>query len=103
MLYMKAKKPLCVTWTNFPTHGNYQTTFKWVLIVLHYSRRFVSTRACGSFPSGASQEKKRQLALTFISRYIDDILSLNNTRFGEYLHLIYLIDFEVKATTPRQM
>ena len=82
---------------------NRQTAFKWILIVLHYSRRFVSTRAWGRFPSGASQEKKRQLALTFNYRYIDDILSLNNTRFGQYLHLIYLIDFEVKATTPRQM
>jgi hypothetical protein len=25
MLYMKAKKPLCVTWTNFPTYGNYHS------------------------------------------------------------------------------
>ena len=25
MLYMKAKKPLCVTWTNFPPYGNYHS------------------------------------------------------------------------------
>ena len=28
--------------------------------------------------------------------YIDDVLSLNNSGFGDYLHLIYLNELEVK-------
>ena len=31
-------------------------------------------------------------------RYIDDVLSLNNSRFGDYLHRIYLNELEVKDT-----
>ena len=32
-------------------------------------------------------------------RYKDDVLSLNNSRFGDYLHLIYPNEPEVKDTT----
>jgi hypothetical protein len=32
-------------------------------------------------------------------RYKDEVLSLNNSRFGDYLHLIYLNELEVKDTT----
>ena len=35
-------------------------------------------------------------------RYIDDVLSLNNYRFGNYLHNIYPNEFEVKDTTDVQ-
>ena len=32
-------------------------------------------------------------------RYIDDVLSINNSRFAEFLPLIYLPELEVKETT----
>ena len=32
-------------------------------------------------------------------RYIDDVLSLNNSRFGDFLHLIYPSQREIKDTT----
>jgi hypothetical protein len=32
-------------------------------------------------------------------RYIDDVLSINNSRFAEYLPLIYPPELEVKETT----
>ena len=32
-------------------------------------------------------------------RYIDDVLSLNNSKFGEYVEQIYPFDLEVKDTT----
>ena len=32
-------------------------------------------------------------------RYLDDVLSLKNSRFGDYLHRIYPNDLEVKDTT----
>jgi hypothetical protein len=35
-------------------------------------------------------------------RYIDDVLSLNNSRFGNYLHIIYPNELEVKDTTDTQ-
>ena len=35
----------------------------------------------------------------FTYRYIDDILSINNSRFAEFLPLIYPPELEVKETT----
>ena len=32
-------------------------------------------------------------------RYIDGVLSLNNSRFGDFVDLIYPIEFEIKDTT----
>ena len=32
-------------------------------------------------------------------RYIDDVLSLNNYRFGDFVDCIYPIDLEIKDTT----
>ena len=36
-------------------------------------------------------------------RYIDDVLSLHNSRFGNYLHRIYPNELEVKDSTDTQM
>ena len=38
-------------------------------------------------------------AFNFTYRYIDDVLSINNSRFAEFLPLIYPQDLEVKETT----
>jgi hypothetical protein len=38
-------------------------------------------------------------AFNFTYRYIDDVLSINNSRFAESLPLIYPPDLEVKDTT----
>jgi len=48
--------------------------------------------------------KDRKLAQTFnfSFHYIDDVLSLNNSRFSDYLHYIYPKDVEVKDTTDTQ-
>jgi hypothetical protein len=35
----------------------------------------------------------------YIYRYIDDVLSINNSRFAEFLPLIYPPELEVKETT----
>ena len=32
-------------------------------------------------------------------RYIDDVLSLNKSRFGDFVDRIYPIEFEIKNTT----
>ena len=53
------------------------------------------------FLEGLLKKKERKLAQTFnfSFRYIDDVLSLNNSRFGDYLHLIYPNELEIKDTT----
>ena len=44
---------------------------------------------------------KKHLAqqFNFAYRYIDDVLSLTNTKFAEYFAFIYPREFEIKETT----
>ena len=53
----------------------------------------VSSKAC--------KDKKihEARAFNFTYRYIDDVLSINNSRFAEFLPLIYPPELEVKETT----
>ena len=44
-------------------------------------------------------EKKLARSFNFMFRYIDDVLSLNNSRFGDFVDGIYLIELEIKDTT----
>ena len=50
---------------------------------------------------GLLKQKQKQLAqsFNFSFRYIDDVLSLNNSRFGDFLPLIYPCHLEIKDTT----
>jgi len=51
------------------------------------------------------KNKDRKLFQTFNTnfRYKDDVLSLNNSRFGNYLYCIYPNELEVKDTTDAKM
>jgi len=53
------------------------------------------------FIQGLLQKKQKKLAqcFDFSFRYIDDVLSLNNHQFKDYLHLIYPTELEIKDTT----
>ena len=44
---------------------------------------------------------KRHLAksFSFTYRYIDDVLSINNPKFGDYIDYIYPVELEIKDTT----
>ena len=44
-------------------------------------------------------EKKLARSFNFTFRYIDDVLSLNNSRFGDFVDRIYPIELEIKDTT----
>ena len=48
-------------------------------------------------------EKKLARSLNFTLRYIDDVLSLNNSRFGDFLDRINPIELEIKDTTDTDM
>ena len=43
-------------------------------------------------------EKKLAQSFNFTFRYIDDVLSLNNSMFGDFVDRIYHIEFEIKDT-----
>ena len=53
------------------------------------------------FLQGLLQRKEKRLAqsFNFSFRYIDDVLSLKNPNFRDYLHLIYPTELEIKETT----
>ena len=44
-------------------------------------------------------EKKLARSFNFTFRYTDDVLSLNNSRFGDFVDRIYPIELEIKDTT----
>jgi hypothetical protein len=44
-------------------------------------------------------EKKLTRSFNFTFRYIDDVLSLNNSRFVDFVDRIYPIELEIKDTT----
>ena len=46
-------------------------------------------------------EKKLVRSFNFTFRYIDDVLSLNNSRFGDSFDLIYPSELEINGTTYR--
>jgi hypothetical protein len=48
-------------------------------------------------------EKKLTRSFNFTFRYIDDVLSLNNSRFGNFVDCIYPIELEIKDTTDTDM
>ena len=47
-------------------------------------------------------EKKLARSLNFTSRYIDDVLSLNNSRFDDFVDRIYPTELEIKDTTDKE-
>jgi hypothetical protein len=44
-------------------------------------------------------EKKLARSFNFTIRYIEDVLSLNNSRFGDFVDRINPIELEIKDTT----
>jgi hypothetical protein len=47
--------------------------------------------------------KKLARSFNFTFRYVDDGLSLNNSRFGDFVDCIYPIELEIKDTTDKDM
>ena len=62
------------------------------LLLYSYEAEFIQT-VIGS--------GKRHLAksFNFTYRYIDDVLSINNPKFGDYIDFIYPVELEIKDTT----
>ena len=45
------------------------------------------------------KDKKLAISVNFPFRYIHDVLSINNSKFGDYVERIYTIKLEIKDTT----
>ena len=67
---------------------------------LSSSRRLVPLFVWGRLHTEASQEKRKEASrsFNFTFRYIDDVLSINNSRFGDFVDRIYPIELEIKDT-----
>jgi hypothetical protein len=58
-----------------------------------------SILAANLYQGNPDRKKKLARSFNFTFRYIDDVLSLNNSRFGGFVDRIYPIEFEIKNTT----
>ena len=77
---------------------NRQSTYLWVqtllpdLFLYSYEADFIQWLL-------KKNEGKLAQSFNFTFRYIDDVLSLNNSRFGDFVDHIYPIELEIKDTT----
>jgi hypothetical protein len=69
--------------------------------LLHIFGKFILYSYESEFLQKRVKDKKihEARAFNFTYRYIDDVLSINNSRFAEFLPLIYPPELEVKETT----
>ena len=87
---------LCyLCWTCFSTDSRHTYRYK----LCFSSRRLVPLFVWGRLHTGASQEKRKETSPNFTFRYIDDVLSLNNSKFGDFVDRINPIELEIKDTT----
>ena len=69
--------------------------FLWVqtdLFLYSYEAEFIQNTS-----KSGNKKLAKHFNLTF--RYIDDVLSLNNSKFSDNIDLIYLVELEIKGTT----
>ena len=81
---------------------NRQSAYLWVQAVLLFSPTCSFIRMRQTSYRGFSRKTKRSYPdplISFTFRYIDDVLSLNNSRYGDFVDRIYPIELEIKDTT----
>jgi hypothetical protein len=84
---------------------NRQSAYLWGKIVLHLSltQSFIRMRQSSYRRFLKKNEKNLVRSFNFTFRYIDDVLSLNNSRFGDFVERIYPIELEIKDTTEGRL
>ena len=83
-----------VWWACFATDSQHYYGFQ----MCSSSRRILPLFVQGKLHTGASQEKTRPFNFTF--HYIDDVLSLNNSKLGDSVDRIYPIELVIKNKIP---
>ena len=78
---------------------------QWLLIIYQQARRVIPKQIISGkvfvLFLGLLKKNEEKLArsFNFTSRYIDDVLSQNNSRFGDFVDRIYPIELQIKDTT----
>ena len=88
-------------WSSADGYFSKQSVYRWVQTVHRYLPTCFYTRMRLSLNKVSFQAGKKHLAqqFNFTYRYIDDVLSLKNTKFAEYFEFIYPRELEIKETT----
>jgi hypothetical protein len=71
----------------------------WTYKLCSSSRRLVPLLAWSIHGLVKENENNLARSFNFTSRYKDDVLSLNNSRFGDFVDRIYPIELELKGAT----
>jgi hypothetical protein len=81
--------------------SNNPLAFLWALIVLLYWQTYSYIHMKQNLFRNCYWKTPKKLAVSFnhTFRYIDDVLSINNHNFHNYVHLIYPDELEIKDTT----
>lgn len=82
---------LCLVW-----FFNIQSAFQWVPIVFLFLPTYSFIRMNFIQVLLQNTDKKLAISFNFTFRYIDDVLSLNNPKFGDYVDRIYPFELEKK-------
>ena len=80
---------------------NRLSAFLWILTVLLFSSTcsFIRKKAYFIQELLKKNENKLTRSFNFMSRYIDDVISLNDCKCCDVAYRIYPIEFEIKDTT----
>ena len=87
-------------WSSADGYFSKQLAYRWVLSAQFFADLFLYSYEA-EFVQSLLQAGKKHLAqqFDFTYRYINDVLSLKNTKFVEYLEFICPRDLEIKETT----
>ena len=85
----------------FSAETEYISTRSWYRNIMFLRDRIMRIFVWGRLHTGTSQEKRKEASrsFNFTFCYIDDVLSLNNSRFCDFVDRIYPIELEIKNTT----
>jgi hypothetical protein len=79
----------------------YRNNYLWVQTVLLFSPTSSFNLYAADFIHGLlkKNEKKVSRSFNFKFNYINDVLSINNSKFGDFIDRIYPIELEITDTT----
>ena len=87
-------------WSLADGYFSKQSAYRWVLTVHRYLPTcFYTPMRLSLYKVSSKQARNTSHNSSISPRYIDDVLSLKNTKFAEYLEFIYPHELEIKETT----
>ena len=82
----------------------YRNNYLWVQTVLLFSPTSSFNLYAADFIHGLlkKNEKKVSRSFNFTFNYINDVLSINNSKYGDFVDRIYPIELEITDTTDTE-